>query len=310
MSQTTEQLEALSRDADLEEPLRRVSYQAGMLLGLEAARDEQDYHRRRLNRQQYWLGGSGTLAGMAVSVSPDPEEVDHSDPILTRLLVSPGVGIDGLGREVLMHEHYCIDLGDWLKAQSEAELRDGYDETDERLWLKVTVRYRECALAKQPVLARKLNLSTDAVQPSRTADSVVLELIPELPPEAQAGYRPWANHPPVADELPASLTQTETDYLGQVQASDAAAGAQLHLHARLLHALDDGLGAELTADRLEAGARLLLARLSIPISDLSAIVEADANSQVVNPNDIDVNNLIRPFLLTASQLGHLQTNGD
>jgi len=36
------------------------------LLGVEATRDEQDYHRRRLVRHQYWLHGSGTVAGLAV----------------------------------------------------------------------------------------------------------------------------------------------------------------------------------------------------------------------------------------------------
>src|SRR5690606_9377338 len=145
---------------------------------LEATQEEQDYHRRRLTRHQYWLQGSGTLAGMVVSLSPS--ETTETGPVKTSLLVGPGLGIDGLGREVLIHESYCINLGDWLKAQSETDLRDGYDEDANLLWLKVTVRYEECDVAAQPVLARKLNLSTDAVQPSRVADSIKLELIPEI----------------------------------------------------------------------------------------------------------------------------------
>lgn len=307
MSQAKDPTALLAEDADLDQPLRRVSYQAGMLLGLDAARDEQSYHRRRLNRQQYWSQGSGTLAGMAVALSPN--ESDTQDPILTRLMVGPGVGIDGLGREVLIHEDYCIDLGDWLKAQSETRLRNGYDQAQERLWLKVTVRYQECPIAAQPVLARKLNLSTDAVQPSRTADSVLLELIPELPPETEEAYKPWANHPPLGDEAP-PLTQTESDYLDQVATDNPEAGKQLQLHAQLLHALSGGLGVHLTREQQEAGARLLLARIAIRVSDLNSILDADSNTQVVNPNDIDVNNLVRPFVLNAGHLAHLQQTPD
>ncbi len=57
---------SLLPDSQFQEPLARVSYQPGMLLGLEATRAEQDYHRRRLNRHQYWLHGSGTVCGLRV----------------------------------------------------------------------------------------------------------------------------------------------------------------------------------------------------------------------------------------------------
>lgn len=299
-------LATLEEDAELGTSLRRVAYEAGMLLGLEATRDEQAYHRRRLNRHQYWLYGSGTLAGMAVAI--DPPTASGTDPVLTRISVSPGLGIDGLGREVQINEAYCVDLGDWLKAQTETALREGYDETANLLWLKVTVRYQECDVAQQPVLARKLNLSTDAVQPSRKADSIVLELTPEIPSTTVDNrFRPWAVHDAIEDATPTTaLTQAEQDMLGAAPAGSALE-AQLQLSARLLHGLDGAsLDAEMVADQLEEGARLLLARMSIEMTDLNTILDADENDQVVNPGDISVNNLLRPFLTTASQLAYLQ----
>jgi hypothetical protein len=303
MSNLAEENTTLEDDADLKKPLRRVAYEAGMLLGLEATQDEQDYHRRRLIRHQYWLHGSGTLVGMAVSI--DPDSTLETGPILTRMNISPGIGIDGLGREVLVNEAYCIDLGDWLKAQTETRLREGYDEGSNELHLKVTVRYQECEVAKQPVLARKLNLSTDAVQSSRIADSIELEIIPELPPASDSRYHPWANHDPVEDAVPAELTQAETDTI-TAAAGNPALQSQLQLHARLLHTLgEEGMDVQLAADQLEEGARLLLARVSILVPDLNTILDADENDQVVNPNDISVNNLVRPFLITASQLAYL-----
>lgn len=305
MNTMADDLASLEQDTELGTSLRRVAYEAGMLLGLEATRDEQAYHRRRLNRHQYWLHGSGTLAGMAVAI--DPPTATGTDPELTRITISPGLGIDGLGREVQINEAYCMDLGDWLKAQTETSLREGYDETANLLWLKVTVRYQECDVAQQPVLARKLNLSTDAVQPSRKADSIALELIPEIPSTTVDNrYRPWAVHDPVEDAIPAALTQVEQDFLAAAPAGSALE-AQLQLNARLLHGLDgDSLDAALVADQLEQGARLLLARLSIQMADLNTILNADENDEVVNPGDISVNNLLRPFLTTASQLAYLQ----
>mgnify|MGYP000641595564 CR=1 FL=1 len=158
MSETADETQ-LESDADLTTPLKRVAYEAGMLLGLEATRDEQAYHRQRLNRQQYWLHGSGTLVGMVAAI--DPPETTETSPILTHITVSRGFGIDGLGREVNIHEGYCVDLGAWLQAQTETGLRDGYDEDNDLLWLRLTVRYQPCEVAKQPVLARKLKSHFD-----------------------------------------------------------------------------------------------------------------------------------------------------
>jgi len=305
MSSFDEEIDTLQEDANFEQPLRRVDYQAGMLLGLEATRDEQSYHRRRLNRHQYWLQGYGTVAGLVVAIEPPPSTTTLEDFAPTRLTVSPGIGIDGLGREVLVHEAYGIDLSDWLKTKTLAQLEEGY--RDSKLWLKVTLRYQEVPVGLQPVLARKLNLSTDAVQPSRMADSILLELIPELPPVVEAHnehYQPWAVHDPVGDARPAQLTATETQYIQNTSNTNLA--AQLELHARLLHGLgNSGLTAQLAADELEAGSRILLARLAIPLASLNTIINAGEQQQVVQPKQVEVNNLVRPFVVTASQLSRL-----
>ena len=304
MSETADET-LLERDADFTTPLKRVAYEAGMLLGLEATRDEQAYHRQRLNRQQYWLHGSGTLVGMVVAI--DPPETVETGPILTRITVSPGIGIDGLGREVNIHEGYCVDLGAWLQAQTETSLRDGYDEDNDLLWLKLTVRYQACEVGKQPVLARKLNLSTDAVQPSRTADSILLEMIPELPTATDSdNFRPWAVHDPVDHDFDINDLDASEQAIIQAANGNPALQQQLLLHARLLHALDgDGIETNLAAEQLEEGARLLLAHVAITVTDLNSIIDSNIGDPVVNPNDIHVNNLVRPFLTTASQLAYL-----
>jgi hypothetical protein len=297
MHSQIEDQSTLEQDARLDDPLRRVAFEAGMLLGLEAVRDEQQYHRRRLNRQQYWLHGYGTLAGMRVGMLPE----SHPDPdaeTRVRLVVWPGIGIDGLGREILVHEAYCIELREWLTAQSPTALAEGFDAGAGRLWLKVCIRHKDCALARQPVLARKLNLGTDAVQPSRHADSVDIELLPELPPPSPAddAYQPWACHGETGPMPPLNASEQDT-----LDSASGAAAAQLRLHARLLHALDGGVATRDLAGEFHDGARVLLARVAIEASDIDAVI--------VNPNRISINNLVRPFVVSASQLAWLARQG-
>lgn len=301
---SAEDLPTLEQDDQLAEPLRRVAYEAGMMLGLESTKDEQAYHRRRLTRHQYWLNGYGTLAGMRVTMTPSTHDNSSDQLEDLQLRVSSGTGIDGLGREVMMHEGHCIRLTQWLAAQPDEQLLEGFDSVAGELWLKVTVRYKDCPIARQPVLTRRINAGTDAVQPSRTADSVQLELIPELPPgSANERFTPWGSHNPVQDDLP-TLSDDEQQTLTDLRASNTVAGQQLALHAQLLHSLEgSGLSTHNLAHELENGARLLLARIRIETSDPLNIV--------VNPGLIHINNLVRPFLATASQLAWLdRQNGN
>ena len=104
---------SLASDSRFGEALRRVNYAPGMLLGIEATRAEQDYHRRRTTRHGYWLHGAGTVAGLRVGLqSRDPG--NDTENVRVRLVVSPGIGVDGLGRELSVAEPYCVDLGAWL----------------------------------------------------------------------------------------------------------------------------------------------------------------------------------------------------
>ncbi|HKK04892.1 MAG TPA: hypothetical protein VKA50_03490 [Gammaproteobacteria bacterium] len=299
MSQSAEDLATLAEDADLDQPLKRVAYEPGMLLGVEATRDEQQYHRRRLTRHQYWLHGAGTLAGMAVNVDA-PTGTDPTKDTTVRLLVDPGVGIDGLGREVTIVERYCINLGDWIAAQDRTGLEDAFyvlpDSTDgvPSLNLRVMVRYSDCPTALQPVLAWELNAGTDAVQSSRIADSIVLELLTAPPHAPETVYRPWAAHPAIAEDVSARLTDAEQKHLG------ASPSPVDQLRARLVYGLGPEANTDLPGDLAEI-ARILLASLSIA----APATDSTLDDIVVNPAHIQLNNLVRPFVVTPGQLEHL-----
>ncbi len=281
----------LESDAEFNAPLERVAYSAGMMLGLDAMRTEQHYHRRRLNRHHYWLHGYGTVCGLAVSLAHIPPEPEVEETI--RVIVAPGVAIDSLGREVLVHEPYCINLNQWLAAQHPASLLEGYDEAGNALHLKVTVRHKECQSGLQPTLARKVNASTDAVSASRQRDGVLLELHPVSPDSVQPD-RPWPAHRAIDNETPLEdlLTADEQAYIAAAPEQERP---RLRRQARLMHgAAPLGEEAPEPADL----APVLLARLRLD-------EVTDINDITPTPETTHANNLVRPFVSGNSQLGSM-----
>lgn len=297
----------LAADADLQQPLQRVSYQAGMLLGLEATQTEQDYHRRHLNRHDYWLHGSGTVVGLRVSTRAiDPG--NDQDPARVQLIISPGVGVDGLGREVSVHEPYCIDLGAWLTTQYEDEandswgalVRDGLDTGTNQLWLKICMRYQDCPSGLQPALAVGVNAGTDAVQASRLKDSVLYELVAERP-DGSTALHPYAAHNALPEWSDAFAGQLQPGERARIDAASGQDLSQLQLAARLLHAMADDSAALATRNPYTTTAaelaRTLLARVSVQLTPQRQLI--------VNPRRVTVDNLARPFLFNATLLAQL-----
>ncbi|MFM2068118.1 MAG: hypothetical protein RLZZ584_3027 [Pseudomonadota bacterium] len=296
---------SLGSDARFDDALRRVSFEPGMMLGVAATRAEQDYHRRRATRHAYWQHGSGTVVGLRVDKQGD-DPGDDTTTARTRLLVTPGVGVDGLGREVSVYEPYSIDLGAWLTTQHAdvdawgALIENGYDTASNALWLQVTMRYQDAPSGLQPRLATEINAGTDPVGPSRVADGVLYELVAARPADASQRAHPFAAHAglPAFADLAAGLAPDEQ---ARLAAASGAARAQLELGARLLHALGDDNQALATRETFSRGAaelaRTLLAWVAIRLTD--------GRDLVVNPRRVTVDNLARPFLFNASALAQL-----
>ena len=288
--------DVLEQDSNFHTPLERVNYAAGMLLGVEATRDEQAYHRRRLNRERYWFRGAGTLLGLGVSVQAEAIADIEADTRVD-LLVSPGVGIDGLGREVMSHEPYCLNLREWFRSQLESPegnllIQDGLEASGDRLSLLITMRYRDCEAGLQPVLARKVNAGTDPVEPSRARDGLILEIIPGPVPERDDSWF-WGGHV-AAEDFASSLTDAERDYLDSLAPE---ARQLLEAQGERVYALPNTNRALEVSGDPEEVARTVLAQVRVPLrtSELPAL------SPIVNPNRIEVNNLVRRFIQTAEQ---------
>jgi hypothetical protein len=292
----------LSQDGALFEPLSRVAYRHGMMLGVEAVRDEQAYNRRRLNRHQYWLHGAGTVVGLAVTLEhDDPPRADDTEDQAMRLLVSPGIALDGLGREVLLHETYCLDLRAWIESRRDPDTRE-WRPTDDRppkdgaLWLEIGVRQQDCERGLQPVAAHEVNAGIDPVDTSRIEQSVALDIRSVTPADSAPGALshpgparpplPGKAHPGSPADLNERLTQTELDYLDELGELPAA---MLRLHADRLFRLDESdLNPENLSETLAALARVPLARIRLRTQGATGLVS--------HPGRVEINNLLRPFV--------------
>ncbi len=78
-------------------PLRRVNFFAGRLLSADDLGAEQQYARERAWLHNRMLHGAGVVSGLEVTVEGDD------------LVVSPGMAIDGFGREIVLTEPRRID---------------------------------------------------------------------------------------------------------------------------------------------------------------------------------------------------------
>jgi len=279
----------LKSDANFTEPLQRVSFQPGILLGADALSTEQDYHVRRLTRHQRWLVGPGTVFGMRVDAQP-PQPGAVGDPAL--IIVRPGYGIDGLGRDVTIGQTYAISLRDWLNGPDGAALAQLTT-----LHLRVTVRAQADPMQLQPVVAELFDAGLDPVVAARIGDSFALEIsvdpaASQSPPPADAFVPPvnaWSPDgvaPPGSGAPPLAipLTARETKML---QAANASVAQALNWQSWLLErgftAFDDSPG---WSERLTESSRLLLATLQVTLPGAGA-----------TPlwSNIAVNNLVRPF---------------
>lgn len=300
---------SLRADATLFAPLARVAYRHGMMLGVEAVRDEQAYNRRRLNRHQYWLHGTGTVVGLAVTLDFDTEPADPDpdrDQAL-RLLVSPGIALDGLGREIVLHEGYCLDLRAWIEANRDQDTGDWSGSSTHipqqgGLWLEVSIRAADCDRGLQPVLAHEVNAGIDPVATSRIEQGVRLDIRPITPADPDPAALatpgpiseplPGAMHPGSPPDLDALLTQTEQDYL---DALAEVPGALARFHAARLYRLREAtLDPDLLEEQLDALARVLLARIRLSTLGDTGLVS--------HPSRVAINNLVRPFVTNPDVL--------
>lgn len=263
----------------------RVYYANGALLDQEDFTAEQIYHRGRMGRALAYLHGHGTVAGLEVNVQQQDEE--------NVLMVSAGLALDRLGRQIEVPRAACLRIGRWFQFQLDDpkgqdrlsnSFRSGSGGTPDGVVVDAFIKFEVCERGKQPAFATGNFDALDAVAPSRLRDSYRLELIIR---EEQTVPIPQPGFPDLTGLTPQQIKAAVIQY--KLQGSWKESTAWQGPADTLLH-----LEEHVTA---QDGTEVLLARLLIPAT--RPPLQRDTNVAIV------VDNTLRRFVFSTAELAWL-----
>lgn len=151
----------------------RAAY--GMLLGEDDFRTMMGNPRGKHMLHGAWLHGSGVAWGLGVSVMGE-----------RWLKVTPGLAVDGLGRELLRETTWCQDVHDWLAEQKPAKEADGCH--NHTLHACLVARFGCCPTAPVPTLADPCDVTRKHDDFSRIAETAEIALLPQECPCPRPPY--------------------------------------------------------------------------------------------------------------------------
>lgn len=150
----------------------RVAY--GMLLGEDDFRTMMGNPRGKHMLHQAWQHGSGVVWGYRVGV----------DGVWT-LKVSPGLAVDGLGRDLLNDATECLDVREWLRQYKPQPGKDCRTETIEAC---LAVEFDCCPTDPVPTLADPCDITRKHDDFSRVVERARLVLKPGCCPCRERPY--------------------------------------------------------------------------------------------------------------------------
>ncbi|GAB4275669.1 MAG: hypothetical protein Kow0092_31290 [Deferrisomatales bacterium] len=266
------------------QPPDRVVYALGQLLDEEDFGAEQLYHRGRLARALAYLHGTGTVAGLEVTVAAEGPEAEET------LRVSAGLALDRLGRLIEVPRAACLRLHRWFEAQLadpvgrdrlSASFRTGSGGHPDGVVVDVFVKFEACERGKQPVFGAGGFDALDAVAPSRVRDAYRLELVVREeadPPVPDPGFPDLAGLSP--EEARARVLDYKLRQAWKESTAWRGPGETLELLAEHVHGQD--------------GTEVLLARLLLPA--LRPPLRRDPNGTV------EVDNGVRALVFSTAEL--------
>ena len=150
------------------DPLKRVNYTFGLVLGVEEFVQSDTYFIHKHHVENRLLHGYGTVCGLGV--------VAQTAPVL-EVQVTPGWALTPRGQEIKVPLLMCVQVNDWLAANL-AELQSllGHTAPPSTLNLCVVLCYRECKTDVVPIPGQPCMTQTSSMAPSRIADSFDLML--------------------------------------------------------------------------------------------------------------------------------------
>jgi hypothetical protein len=150
------------------DPLKRVNYTFGLVLGVDEFEQEQIYFRAKEKSHTRLLHGYGTDYGLAVSVGND------GTPNV-EVRVACGVAVNPQGQEIHVPRTMCARINDWLTKYNSA-LQSIFGNPPLPLSLCVVLCYRECLTDEVPVPGEPCRTQSDSMAPSHIAEEFELKL--------------------------------------------------------------------------------------------------------------------------------------
>jgi len=158
------------------DPFTALKPHFGMLLGVADFQTIDAYHRGKQWMHNAWLHRRGVVWGFKVSLSYEHNEIR----------VSPGLAIDGMGRELHLKQSVCLNLPAWLEThKGEPILIDNSELDGNQLTLNAHIRiqFRACLARQVPALMEPCEGGGASSAYSRILETVEVELVPGLAPE-------------------------------------------------------------------------------------------------------------------------------
>lgn len=210
------------------DPLKRVNYTFGLVLGVDEFEQEQIYFRAKDKSHSRLLHGYGTDYGLAVSIGND------GTPNV-EVRVACGVAVNPQGQEIHVSRTMCARINDWLTKYNTA-LQSIFGPPPLPLSLCVVLCYRECLTDQVPVPGEPCRTQSDSMAPSHVAEAFELKLcldpdtLPLSPPvdvsalpggltvrptqaeeEAERGFRQLLQRIQVSNTASQYITQQQLD---------------------------------------------------------------------------------------------------
>jgi hypothetical protein len=147
------------------DPLQRVNYAFGLVLGVDEFVDEQRYFLEKEYQHNRALHGAGTVNGLQVTAGENGEDIE--------IRVAPGIGIDQYGRVFVVRETQCASLGAWV---------DDHNVAAGNQAIYVIARYAECETELVPIAGQPCSSSEQLSAPSRLRDHFEIDFALLPPP--------------------------------------------------------------------------------------------------------------------------------
>ncbi len=230
MSNTADSPLAASLAAD---PYTSLAVHYGMLLGVSDFQVLAGNPRGKLQLHQAWQHGKGVVWGYGVVIDSDSGQ----------LRVSPGLAVDGLGREVASSADMCLDVHEWLEDQiSNHGFKPDGGPDRYSFSAQLILTHAACLSRPVPSVSATCGAATDAVAYSRVIEIAHLDLRPYQRTEGICAKATGTWRPPDDDRdqsfaelralvrggvLPSGLPYPPLDWLSAFRAVAADAAAAI-----------------------------------------------------------------------------------